>query len=80
MVLSVVHDNFPHTSHDAHLHASYVQNLFTLLTYMPSLRPSVLELIVDKMMQLDVCILLSSLSAAKLTNVELHFKLFLVKV
>ncbi|XP_013415248.1 RNA polymerase I-specific transcription initiation factor RRN3 [Lingula anatina] len=45
---------FPYMTKDAFIQECYVENLLRIPTYLPVLRPKILELVVDKMLKFDV--------------------------
>lgn len=60
---NVVCDRFPHKVFLTAVQASYVKQVLHMTTYIPSLRKDVLELIIDRIVQIDVC-------ASRTTSVE----------
>lgn len=51
---NVVCDKFPHKVFPMTVQANYVRQLLFLTSYVPSLRKDALELIVDRIVQIDV--------------------------
>ena len=49
---------FPYMTRDAYIQECYVKNLLHITFYVPALRQNILELIVDKMIKLDVSFLI----------------------
>ena len=45
---------FPFMARDAYIQECYVKNILHMTFYIPTLRQSILELIIDKMIKLDV--------------------------
>ena len=54
IVLDIATGCFPYVEREPYVLACYVENLLTVVTYLPSLRPQILELIVENLMKLDV--------------------------
>ncbi|CAH1793612.1 unnamed protein product [Owenia fusiformis] len=54
ILMAILSKEFPFRSKSTYIHECYVKNLLLLLRYIPHLRPAILELIVDRMMHLDV--------------------------
>lgn len=54
VLMSLLADMFPYFNKAAFVQQTYVQNLLHIALYMPKYRPQILELIIDKMTQLDV--------------------------
>jgi len=53
---NVVVEKFPHKVFPTAVQASYVKQLLFLIGYVPSLRKDALELIIDRIVQIDVCL------------------------
>ncbi|KAJ3218433.1 hypothetical protein HK099_005071 [Clydaea vesicula] len=53
-VLSILTENFPFKSEDTFTHCSYVKSILRLVEYTPSLHSGVLNLIIDRLLQIDV--------------------------
>lgn len=53
-IVSVVADTFPYLKHDGRAQASLVRHLLVLVTYLPSQRIELLQLVVHKALQLDL--------------------------
>lgn len=51
---NVLYEKFPHKVFPTPVQASYTRQLLQLTTYVPSLRKDAIELIVDKIVQIDV--------------------------
>jgi len=56
-LIGVIQQHFPHhRRHDVETHQVYLSNILKIVQYFPSLRDRILELCVDKIIQLDVAI------------------------
>jgi hypothetical protein len=53
---SVLCEKFPHKVFPTPVQASFIRQLLFLTGYVPSLRKDALELIIDKIVQIDVCV------------------------
>ena len=54
LLMPMLTEIFPYMTRDIYIQECYVKNLLHVTLYIPSLRQSILELIVDKMIKLDV--------------------------
>ncbi|XP_060063401.1 RNA polymerase I-specific transcription initiation factor RRN3-like [Ylistrum balloti] len=54
VLMPLLSDYFPYMTKDTYLQECYVKNLLQITHYMPKQRPAILELIVDRMLKLDV--------------------------
>ena len=52
--MPLLNELFPYMTKDSSIQECYVKNLLHITFYIPILRQSILELIVDKMIKLDV--------------------------
>ena len=52
---NAVCDKFPHKVFPVAAQSSYIKQLLQLTSYLPSLRKDILELIIDRIVQIDVC-------------------------
>jgi RNA polymerase I-specific transcription initiation factor RRN3 len=52
---NVVSEKFPHKVFPTPVQASYIKQLLSMTSYVPSLRKDALELIIDRIVQVDVC-------------------------
>ena len=54
VLLDIASNSYPYIEREPYVQACYVQNLLTVVTYIPSLRPQILEMIVENLLKLDV--------------------------
>lgn len=54
VIMTLISTNFPFRTRPKHVLDSYVKNMFQVLVYIPSLEHQVLEMIVDKALEMDV--------------------------
>lgn len=54
LLIPLLASSFPYIKKDACTQASYVKNLLTMTTYLPHMRKRILEIIVDRMIKIDV--------------------------
>lgn len=54
VIMTLLSTNFPFRTRPRHILDSYVKNMFQVLVYIPSLEHQVLEMIVDKALEMDV--------------------------
>lgn len=54
LLLQLLSDMYPYLSKAAYLQECYLKNLFEVTLYLPDLRLQILELIIDKLLKLDV--------------------------
>ncbi|KAJ8319417.1 hypothetical protein KUTeg_004508 [Tegillarca granosa] len=54
LLMPLLNDLFPYMTKDAYIQACYVKNLLQITHYIPTLRQKIMELIVDRMLKLDV--------------------------
>eukprot|EP00126_Sphaerothecum_destruens_P010219 Sdes_comp20692_c0_seq2m16260 len=57
-LLPVLFEFFPYKRHSAEAHQNYIRNLLTVTCYVPALKCQIFELIIDKIIQIDVEIVL----------------------
>ncbi|KAK7111666.1 RNA polymerase I-specific transcription initiation factor RRN3-like [Littorina saxatilis] len=54
VAIQLMKETFPYHTRDVYTHETFTRNLLTVVHYMPDLRQEILELIVEKMLHLDV--------------------------
>ncbi|XP_061192705.1 RNA polymerase I-specific transcription initiation factor RRN3-like [Saccostrea echinata] len=54
VLLPLLHDLFPFLGKAAYIQECYIRNLLQITTYLPSARQRILELVIDRMLKLDV--------------------------
>ena len=54
MALQLMKESFPYHTRDVYSHEAFTRNLLMVVHYIPDLRLQILELLVEKMLQLDV--------------------------
>ncbi|XP_062591236.1 RNA polymerase I-specific transcription initiation factor RRN3-like [Saccostrea cucullata] len=54
VLLPLLHDLFPFLGKGAYIQECYVRNLLQITTYLPTARQRILELVIDRMLKLDV--------------------------
>ena len=54
MALQLMKESFPYHTRDVYSHETFTRNLLQVVHSMPDLRLQILELLVEKMLQLDV--------------------------
>lgn len=54
VLMPLLSDTFPYLNKGAYIQECYVKNLLQITHYMPNLRQKILELIVDRMLKIDV--------------------------
>ncbi|KAJ3090535.1 hypothetical protein HK102_003425 [Quaeritorhiza haematococci] len=53
-MLPMITNNFPHKSESLHVHVNYLDNILKMIDYVPVLRNSILSIIIDRVLQIDV--------------------------
>ena len=54
VALQLMKESFPYHTRDVYSHETFTRNLLMVVHYIPDLRLQILELLVEKMLQLDV--------------------------
>ncbi|XP_076447065.1 RNA polymerase I-specific transcription initiation factor RRN3-like [Babylonia areolata] len=54
VVMQLMRESFPYHTRDVYTHEAYTRNLLLVIQYIPDLRRQIFELLVEKMLQLDV--------------------------
>ena len=61
VIISPMGKLLPYLTHDAYVQSCYLENLLATLSYLPSLRRNVLQIVINRAIQLDVSVFRSQL-------------------